>query len=469
MNRNGIGRCLLAATLLATISPPARGQFGDWKFDGFPVPSPALSTEGTPGGWYGGDSGYLIALDQNTMFWTFADVYIGAKPEPGARNRSGACTGISVGNSIALVKRDPTTNRATTTHYFRGSPTPDPSGVFSKGPYPFFAAPKLAPSDRNKANGDRLWPHKAFLQKRSLYIFTYLLNTDNDHYTIKQTVIVKVVNPFDPPSKWEFGYVYLGTNDGRQVPAYFGADAFYVESPDPKQNYLYTYGVYCADFSRFFTRFQVVGLRIPLDRLEAAIDGTDLAPVAEIMARNYGTWKPWPIDPNDFYEIGNSKNFGYQSLSTRFNKTLNSWQSTFAYDKDIEDVKFGRDDVKGRTVWIARGAGPFGPWEQPLPVYTFPEAARVTPTPGRRPLATGQLPPDPATLGNRPAGGIFHGKLYAYFAREAPELESSDDVLAITYATDSTRVDIDRFWNLDVYTVKLVRGLPNPLLRPKAR
>jgi hypothetical protein len=461
----GCRYAVILIPILFAASRDARAQFGDWKFDGFPAPSPAISTTGTPGGWYGGDSGYMIPLDANTMFWTFADVYIGAQPVAGARNRSGACTGISVGNSIALVKRDPETKAVTTTHYFRGSPVPDASGVFSQGPYPFFAAPNVSPKDRNKNNGDRLWPHKSFLLGGSLYIFTYLLNTENDHYTIKQTVIVKVVNPFDSPSKWEFGYLYIGKNTGQQVAAYYGAEAFYVESPDPNQNYLYVYGIYCSDYNQFFQKFQVLGLRVPLDKLKAATDGTDLEPVTQVMARKYGTWKPLPVDPEDFYEIGNSRNLGYQSISTRFNRTLNSWQVTFSYDKDVEDGKFGSVDPKSRTVWVAKGAGPFGPWEKPMLAFTFPEAAIPTPTPGIPATPPGQLPPDPATVRGGPPGGIFAGKLYSYFALEVPELESSDDVLAITYATDTTRVDIDRYWNLGVYTIKLVKPVPNPLMR----
>jgi hypothetical protein len=468
--KNGLSRMmLLAPVLLALTGRFAEAQFGDWKFDGFPVPSPALSTNGMEGGWYGGDSGYSIALDANTMLWTFADVYIGSKPEPGTRNRARACTGISVGNSIALVKRHPVTKVVTTTHYFRGSPDPNANGVFDRGPYPFFSAPKIPARDQNKSNGDRLWPRKAFLLDGSLYVFAFLVNTEKDVYTFKQTVILKVLNPFDPPSKWEIGLIELGRDTGKQAPAYFGAEAFYVESPDPKQNYLYAYGVYCSDYTRFFSKYQILGVRIPLDQLKGATDGTDLAPVAEVMAKKYDTWKPWPVDPNDFYEIGNSSNFGYQSFTTRFNKTLGAWQATYALDKDLEEVKFNLNNPKGRTVWVAKGAGPFGPWEKPMPAYTFAEAAIPSPTPGLKPVPAGQFPPEPERNRAGQRGGAYHGKLFCYLVREVPALEASDDELALTYSTDTTRVDVDRYWNLDVYTTKLVRSVPNPLLRPLSK
>jgi hypothetical protein len=189
--------------------------------------------------------------------------------------------------------------------------------------------------------------------------------------------------------------------------------------------------------------------------------------VTEVMARKYGTWRPLPVDPNDFYEIGNSSNFGYQSISTRFNKTLNAWQATFAYDKEIEAGKLGSKDPKTRSVWVVKGEGPFGPWEKPILAYTFPEASIASPTPGVKPTAPRQFPTDPRTIRNRPPGGIYEGKIFCYIAREVPELESSDDVLDLIYATDTTRPDVDRYWNLDMYTVKIVRGIPNPLMKSR--
>jgi hypothetical protein len=274
-----------------------------------------------------------------------------------------------------------------------------------------------------------------------------------------------VLNPLDPPPRWEVGYLELGQNEGKQVPAYFGADAFYVESPDPKQNYLYAYGVYCSDWGRFFNTFQVLGIRIPLDKLKAATDGTDLGPFTEVMAKKYGTWRSWPVVPDDFYEIGSRPNFAPQSFSTRYNRTLGSWQVTFARDQDIEAGKYGSNDPKGRTVFVAKGAGPFGPWEKPVAAFTFPEAALPTPTPGVQPPERGQRPPDPHEIPDRPPGGIFYGKLFSYFALEVPALEANDQTLAISYSTDSTRDDVDRFWNLGVYTVRVAREIPNPLLK----
>ncbi len=399
---------LFAALLLVAGRSPSEAQI---RYPGyipsFPAPAPAIGVGpgGGPGVWLGGDGGFLCALDSEDSFWTFCDFAVGPI---GSKTRLDATSHkkrLDLGNSVAIATcRD---GIFSVQHYFRGT---------ALAPEPFFADPNNPAHD---PVGSRLWPRKALLHNGRLYIFAHQVRGGGGVYN---TFIIRVNNPHRPPGDWLYDYLRVGNFAPPVVgvastpsPVYFGSEALL----DEPHNRLYAFGIK-ADYNPadggFSNTFEVTALRIPLDAIEDAPAGTDLAPVSESMTSRFGTWKPGLIDPNDYYKVGIP---AFNSFSVRGNASLGVWQAVFSRDQAKGKYLAGRLPASDPTVsgvYAMAGKSAFGPWGQPVRIAEIPEM-----DPGRVRLTDRGYDPDS----------------YAYFVGEKEAFEFWDGQIVFTYSVGS--------------------------------
>jgi len=397
---------LCLALTLAWAVPTVRAEI---RYRGyvptFPAPAPAMGVppEGAPGTWLGGDGSFCCPLDATRSFWTFCDAGIG---RPGAKDREGS---IGIGNTIAIATcKD---GRFAVEHYFKGSPD---------RPSPFFPDPE---NPANREAGTRFWPRKSVLHNGHLYLFAHQVADPGS--VVYNTKLIRVRNPLDPPSRWDYDILALGVNligkgaGGEEIlphpaPIHFGNEAFL----DVAGNYLYTYGVIVSQKSPedYFATFQATALRIPLDRLEAAPGFADLGRFSEFLSKEPGVWKPGLYEPGDYHKVDIP---AVLAFSVRYNETLKAWQVVFAYDRAIAQNLWRQlrpDDPKPRSAYIMTGPGPYGPWGEPRLLARFPEM-------------------DPE-FADHPDRG-YDADNFCYALAEQPAFEAWDGDVIFTYSSGS--------------------------------
>ncbi len=371
-------------------------------FPNFPAPAPATGVEPNPGPgtWLGGDGPFSCPLDATRSFWSFCDAGVGAAE---ATNRQGV---IGLGNTIAIATcKD---GKFTAQHYFRGSPA---------RPRPFFPDPE---NFDGRQDGLRFWLRKAFPYNNRLYIFAHQVCDPGD--IVYNTKIIRVLNPFDPPTRWDYQILALGVMpvpkpnqpDPPGAPIQFGNEAFV----SLIEKYVYTYGVTLNHKTPedYFGTFQVTALRISLDELDAAPPGADLSRFSQYMTARYGEWKPGLFDPDDYYKVGIPAVIGY---TTRYNETLRLWQTVFCHDRAVAQNIWGQlqpGDPKANSAYVMTSSSPYGPWSQPVAVAKFPE-----------------MDPARANHPDRP----FNPDNMVYAVGEQPAFEAWDGVIVVSYALGS--------------------------------
>lgn len=129
-----------------------------------------------PVGWLGSDIAKSIALTEDRILWLYGDTFVG-EIENGAR-KPGA---RFINNSIGIQQLDGQAPGSIEFHWGPGDTS-------------FFPHQPGTP-------GQLYWPTSGFLLDGKLYIFCYSVE---GFFTIRNTTMITVSNPLDPPMNWQW-------------------------------------------------------------------------------------------------------------------------------------------------------------------------------------------------------------------------------------------------------------------------
>lgn len=493
-------RALVVACLVLLIAPFGHAQFAGVtpQFPYGPVQPAPLGPirQGSVATWLGADNGSMaIFPDRKATFWVFGDTFIGPA---GATDRS--FPHPKVVNTIALGWPDPKapagTNPFPLAYYYRGNFGWNATTV-TNNPSPFFVDPDAYSDDpnitphfppdpgtpfrpnRNAANPtgaitaaplspaqvSRFWTGKALFHHHKLYVFMSRFDFDGKPLGSSVARVGNAVTaaggPTDPRG-WQVDFIKLSTvnpADPKFAPL-IGCEAFVLNDQD-----MIAYGNIASKPGGL--AFLV---RIPLDALEGATNGSDISGLIQYRAAGPGTGG-WATSTAPGLPFGRGDRTydpnipGGGGFTVRFVSSTGLWRNVcvdFANDPGYVSVQYG--------------PSPFGPFAGRQRVFKFPE------------LDKGNTPFDLNRFSNGYSTGIYSPWLdkestsKCYMAFETPAFSADpDNLIAFTYCVDDAGTKppypagcrcapgepMHWLWDNNFYRVKGVPGqVPFPIGAP---
>tara|TARA_Y100001934_G_C12366017_1_gene783487 strand:+ start:2373 stop:3416 length:1044 start_codon:yes stop_codon:yes gene_type:complete len=266
-------------------------------------------------GWIGSDVAHSIVIGNNKILWLFGDTFIG---ETENKKRSTDCQMLNNSIGIMTIKND----NPNEMKFFWNK-------IGGKN-FSFFKQP-------DEMVGDFLWPTNGIVINDILYVFCMAVNTTQDHtIDIAGTISIKIHNCSETPEEWEMEYWDFQYEHGVVHSALFR-----------KENYLYFLGF----------RGKVFKDSMFLGKLNIH-DISNLKTSKSI--KYFHKYDKWDIS---------------QKMAKPMFSPCNS-ESNIYYKKDINTYFTTTYFPKKNKLYLLWSKELYGPWSDPLHIYTIPERNR---------------------------------------------------------------------------------------------